>query len=156
MVETFRCQLEWKGASGEALRDPNFSRELQASFPGLPPMPLSAAPTYKGDASRLNPEQLFVASLSSCQALTYLFLAARADVGLLAYTDEAEGKLGIVDGKMRMAAVTLRPKITLAPGSDEQKAYALVQKAHDGCFIANSVATKVTLEPTIVVAAAAG
>ena len=55
---------------------------------------MSAAPAYKGDGSRANPELLLVSALSSCQALTYLFLAARAGVAVTAYTDDAEGHLG--------------------------------------------------------------
>ena len=148
MAETFRCHLQWAGATGQPLQNAHFSRDLTASFPNLPSMALSAAATYKGDPNKLNPELLFVASLSSCQALTYLFLAAQAGVGVIAYADEAEGKLGIVEGKMRMSAVTLRPLITLAAGSDEQKAQVLIEKAHHGCFIANSVSTVVTIEPT--------
>lgn len=147
MPERFRCRLEWTGGTGEPLQGADFSRDLMASFDGAPPVPLSAAAAYKGDPSRLNPEQLFVASLSACQALTYLFLAARGGLELLAYADDAEGSLAMVEGRMRMASVTLRPHITLAPGADEEKARQLVHKAHDGCFIANSVRTPVTLEP---------
>lgn len=149
MPETFRCRLEWTGATGGPLEGTAYSRDLDVQWEGLPPLPMSAAPAYKGDPTRLNPEQLFVASLSSCQALTYLFLAARSGVGLLTYVDDAEGTLSVVDGKMRMSSVTLRPTITLRPGADEAKALALVEKAHEGCFIANSVATEVILAPRV-------
>lgn len=147
MSETFRCRLEWTGAAGGPLAGANFSRDLQASFDGIDPMPMSAAPTYQGDATRLNPEQLFVASLAACQALSYLFLAARNHIAVQAYRDDAEGTLAIADRKMRMTAVALRPTITLVAGSDESKARLLVQKAHETCFIANSITAHVTIEP---------
>jgi organic hydroperoxide reductase OsmC/OhrA len=65
---------------------------------------MSSAPGFRGDASRANPEQLFVASLSACQALTYLFLAARNGIVVVGYADEAEGWLERADGPMRMSA----------------------------------------------------
>lgn len=71
---------------------------------------MSAAATYRGDAS-LNPEQLLVASLSACQALTCLFLAARTGVAVVAYADEAEGTPGLIEGRVRMARVALAPGV---------------------------------------------
>lgn len=147
MAETFTCHLEWTGGAGQPLAGSNFSRDLLASFTNAPAVPLSAAASYKGDANRLNPEALFVTAMSSCQALTYLFLAARAGVPVVTYVDDAEGKLGVVDGKMQMVSVTLRPTITLAAGGDQKQAEALIEKAHAGCFIANSVKTPVTIAP---------
>jgi organic hydroperoxide reductase OsmC/OhrA len=111
---------------------------------------MSAAPAYRGDPDRANPEQLFVAALSACQALTYLYLAARAQVTVVAYADETDGQLGLADGVMKMVRVTLRPMITLAPGADAVRARALVNDAHHQCFVANSVTTAVAIEPRIV------
>ena len=155
MAEAFTCHLVWSGAAAGPTLDANrFSRDLAVSFDGgggaapPPAIAMSAAAAYKGDGSRLNPEVLFVSSLSSCQALTYLFLAARAGVAVTAYTDDAEGHLGIVDGKMRVSRVTLRPSITLAEGADQANAEALVEKAHEQCFISSSVTTRLTIEPT--------
>jgi organic hydroperoxide reductase OsmC/OhrA len=158
MADTFNCHLVWSGAAAGPTLDANkFSRELTLSFqkddgtgaggaaPG--PIAMSAAPAFKGDGSRLNPELLLVSSLSSCQALTYLFLAARGGVAVVAYADDAEGHLGIVDGKMRVSRVTLRPTVTLAPDADQAKAEALVEKAHEQCFISSSVTTRITIEP---------
>ena len=95
-----------------------------------------------------------MASLSACQALTYLFLAAKNQIPVVGYTDDAEGRLGLVDGKMRMARVTLRPRITLESGANETRARELVARAHEGCFIANSVATPIDITPTFVFAEA--
>ena len=86
--------------------------------------------------------------------MKYLFLAAKDRVRVVGYTDDAEGRLGIVEGKMRMSRVTLRPRITLDPGVDESRARALVARAHQGCFIGNSVSTPIEIEPTFIQAQA--
>ncbi|MDE3155128.1 MAG: OsmC family protein [Acidobacteriota bacterium] len=149
MADIFRCRLNWSGAAGgPAVEATTFSRDLNVAFEGGPALAMSAAPGYRGDPSRANPEQLLVASLSACQALTYLYLAARAGVGIAGYTDEAEGRLGLVEGRLRLSRVTLRPTIVLVPGADEARARALVEQAHGDCFIANSVLTAVVIEPT--------
>jgi organic hydroperoxide reductase OsmC/OhrA len=146
-MDVFTSHLEWTGAAAGPTWDPaTFSRNLTLSMGDLA-LAMSSAPGYRGDPSRANPEQLFVASLSACQALTYLFLAAKHHVTVVGYRDDAEGQLGLVDGKTRMSRVTLRPLITLDAGANEARARELVGKAHDSCFIANSVATPVDVEP---------
>ena len=115
-------------------------------------LPMSSAPGFGGDPSRVNPEQLFVAALSACQALTYLLLAAKGGIRVIGYTDDAQGWLGSDGARMRMSKVTLRPHITLEPGSDQPRALELVEKAHERCFIGNSVSTPVQIEPTVVLA----
>lgn len=151
MPETFDCTLDWTGAAHGPTRDATtFSREMEVTVPGAVILPMSAAPAYRGDPTRLNPEVLLVASLSACQALTYLFLAARKGVEVVAYRDEAQGRLALVDGRMRVSRVTLRPTIQLAAGADEAVAQELVEKAHEGCFVANSVTTRIEIQPTFV------
>ncbi|HYU77716.1 MAG TPA: OsmC family protein [Vicinamibacterales bacterium] len=151
MASTFVSRLVWSGALQPARDAATFSRDLNVSFGGVR-LPMSAAPDFRGDRSRANPEQLFVASISACQALTYLFLAARSGLAIVSYADDAEGVLGSVDGKTRMYRVTLRPRISIAAGSNEGLARELVEKAHQGCFIANSVSAVVQIEPRIVAA----
>lgn len=146
MGDVFTSHLDWSGAAKGPARDPKtFSRDLEVSLDAIT-LPMSAAPAYRGDASRANPEQLLVASLSACQALTYLYHAARNGIAVVGYRDDAEGHLAPVEGKMRMARVTLRPRITLQAGADTEKARQLVGKAHQDCFIANSVSTRVEIE----------
>jgi organic hydroperoxide reductase OsmC/OhrA len=145
----FEAHVVWSGAERGPTRDAaTFSRDLDVSFDAVT-LAMSAAPGFRGDASRANPEQLFVAAVSSCQALTYLFLAARKGVAVVGYEDVAEGILESVDGALRMSRVTLRPRIVLEAGADVQLARDLVDRAHRGCFIANSVSTAVDIEPRI-------
>jgi organic hydroperoxide reductase OsmC/OhrA len=126
-------------------------RDLDVTIDGTT-VPMSSAPAFAGNPLRVNPEQLYVASLSACHALTFLFLAARDHLLVTGYSDDAVGELAMVDGKMRMAAVKLRPQITLDPGMDIVRARALVEKAHRQCFIGNSVSAKVDVEPDIALA----
>jgi organic hydroperoxide reductase OsmC/OhrA len=147
MADTFTSQLWWSGAAKGATVSPaTFSRDLEVTVDGQT-LPMSSAPGYRGDASRLNPEQLFVAALSACHALTFLFLAAKNGVAVVGYTDDASGVLGVVAGKGRMSHVTLKPRITLVHDSDKTKARDLVERAHRDCFIGNSVSTEVAIEP---------
>jgi organic hydroperoxide reductase OsmC/OhrA len=154
MADIFTSQLVWAGAAKGATLDPaTFSRDLNVTL-GAQTLSMSSAPRYSGDPLRSNPEQLFVASLSACQALTYLFLAAKNHVAVIAYVDDAEGRLELVDGKMRMSRVTLRPRITVEAGTSEAKACELVEKAYQACFIANSVSARVEIEPRVELAPA--
>ena len=139
----FHAHLVWvKPADGAGTH--------RVEFENRPAIEVAAAPQYKGDPTKHNPEELFLASLVSCQMLTYLALAARAGVGVSAYEDRAEATLTLADRRMRITEVTLHPRITIAAPADESKALALVDAAHEGCFIANSVACVVRAEPEIV------
>ena len=149
MADSFKSRVEWTGASKGPTRDlASFSRDLRVAI-GPITLEMSSAPAFRGDPSRANPEQLFVASLSACQTLTYLALAARSGIAVVDYVDEAEGWLERADRGMRMTRVNLRPHIVLEDGADAAKARQLVEKAHEQCFIGNSVLTSVTIEPRI-------
>ena len=149
MAERFTSHLEWTGAGKGPTRDPaSFSRDLRVSV-GPRTLEMSSAPAFRGDSSRANPEQLLVAALAACQTLTYLFLAAKNGIAVVAYVDEAEGWLERSGGTMRMSRVTLRPHIVLEDGADAAKARELVDTAHVQCFIGNSVTTQVSIEPRI-------
>ena len=113
-------------------------------------VPASATKEYRGDESRVNPEEALVASLSSCHMLTFLAVAAKRKLSLEAYRDEAVGVLEKnAEGKLAITRVTLRPQIKWSPGvtvsaADLEKMH---HDAHVGCFIANSVKTEVVVDP---------
>ena len=147
----FSCHLVWTGATPEGTSAyDKYSRDYRVDFEGKPPMFGSAAPTFRGDPALHNPEDLLVASLSACHCLSYLALCAVGGLRVIAYEDDATGTLERIDRVMRFSEVVLRPKVTLAPGSDLHKARALHEKAHAECFIANSVSFPVRNEPTVV------
>ena len=113
-------------------------------------VPASAAKEYRGDESRVNPEEALVASLSACHMLTFLAVAAKRKLSLDAYEDDAVGVLEKnAAGKLAITRVTLRPKIVWSPGVavSAQDLAKMHHDAHEGCFIANSVKTEVTVAP---------
>lgn len=100
-------------------------------------------------AAGVDPEEAFIASLSSCHMLFFLDFARRGGFAVAAYVDEAQGELGeLPDGRTAMTRVTLRPRIEWAGNAPDSAALAdLHHHAHQACFIANSVTTEVTVEP---------
>jgi organic hydroperoxide reductase OsmC/OhrA len=150
---SYTIRTEWTGNLGEGTATYRaYSRDHVISATGRPDLPGSSDPAFRGDASRWNPEDLLVASLSSCHMLWYLHLCAQAKVTVLAYRDEAGGTMAEDDdGGGRFSAVVLRPVATLAAGADAALATALHEEAHRLCFIANSVKFPVSIEPTVIV-----
>jgi organic hydroperoxide reductase OsmC/OhrA len=113
-------------------------------------IPASAAPNFRGDADRVNPEEAFVAALSSCHMLTLLAVAAKKKFIPDSYTDDAVGYLEKnAAGKMAVTRVVLRPRIVWSPGItvSENDLMSLHHQAHEGCFIANSVTTDIRVDP---------
>jgi organic hydroperoxide reductase OsmC/OhrA len=118
-----------------------------------PAIPGSSDPSFRGAPARWNPEELLVASLSTCHQLWYLHLCSDAKIIVTSYIDHAEGVLEeSSDGAGNFKSVVLRPKVTVAPGSDIAKARELHGAAHAKCFIARSVNFPVDHEPEIIAA----
>jgi organic hydroperoxide reductase OsmC/OhrA len=131
-----------------------FSRDNTLQVTGKTVIPASAPAVFGGDASRYNPEELMIMSLAECHMLTYLAVAAKKRLAILAYQDRATGSLGLgasgTAGKMSLQEVVLRPRVTVARGTDLAEAMALHEKAHANCFMANSVNFPVRYEPQTV------
>ena len=108
-VHHFSAKLTWTGAAkGTTSSYESYSRDHLIEVPGKPPLPGSADKVFRGDSSRHNPEELLVMSLSACHMLTYLAVAARAGVHVVAYSDAASGTMQLQEGKMRFTEVGLR------------------------------------------------
>jgi len=150
----YRARLIWDGNLGEGTSTyTGYGRKYRVQFDGKPDLPGSADPIFRGDPGVYNPEDLFVASLSSCHLLSYLALCARSKISVVAYEDDASGTMVLrPDGGGSFESVTLRPRVTIAPGGDEKRALELHDIAHDFCFIAASVSVPVRHEPEIKVA----
>lgn len=144
------AQIRWKRTSQDFAYD-SYNRAHEMLFKnGDVALAASAAPAFKGDAERVDPEEAFVASLSSCHMLTFLALCARKHLTVDAYDDDASGTLEKgANGKMWMAKVILRPSVRFAAGTnvDAETLEQIHHKSHEECFIANSVTTVVTVEP---------
>jgi len=150
----FECRLVWTGAAKGPTADyDTYSRDYRVDFQGKPSIKGTAAPAYRGDPAIHNPEDLLVAALSGCHCLSYLALCARAGVQVIAYEDEVFGRMERVDGVVKFTEVVLKPKVSIAPGSDAEKARSLHERAHAICFIASSVNFPVRHEATVTAAA---
>jgi organic hydroperoxide reductase OsmC/OhrA len=118
-----------------------------SSSPHVVPLPYS-------DASAVDPEEAYVASLASCHMLWFLSIAARSKFCIDAYTDNAVGVMEKnAQGKLAMTVVTLRPRITFSGHTLPTNAQIeeLHHQAHEECFIANSVKTEVRCEPVFAI-----
>jgi organic hydroperoxide reductase OsmC/OhrA len=150
-LSTYRATVDWRCEGDFASR--RYSRVHQISFHGGLTVPGTAGPAnvnprYSMDGA-MDPEQAFVASLSACHMLWFLDLATRAGFVAASYRDEADGTLAPgPDGKQTMTRVTLRPRIDWTGAAPTAEALAdLHHRAHEECFIANSVKSEVVIEP---------
>jgi organic hydroperoxide reductase OsmC/OhrA len=140
------ARLEWDGSTGEGYRF--YSRAHTGTAAGIS-LGLSADPHFRGDATLLNPEQLVVLAASSCQLLSFLSLAARRHLTVLRYTDDAVGHLSEDLRRARIELIELNPAIEMAAGTDEALVLALVDQAHEECYIANSLNSTITIKPVL-------
>lgn len=109
----------------------------------------SSDPVFRGDKTKHNPEDLLLASISSCHMLMYLHLCAVAGIIVTEYTDIATGiMIETANGGGRFTEATLNPTVTIADISETQKANELHKKANELCFIANSLNFPVYHKPT--------
>jgi len=148
----YHAQVHWTRGDA-AFLDNRYSRGHTWRFDGGIEVPASSSPSVVrvplSVEAAVDPEEAFVASLSSCHMLWFLHLAAEAGWRVDDYHDEASGVMGRnPQGRMAMLRVTLHPKVAF--GAARPDAAALTQlhhRAHEACFIANSVTTDVRIEP---------
>jgi organic hydroperoxide reductase OsmC/OhrA len=154
MAKTHRyaVMVKWTGNTGTGTSGyKNYERRHEISAKaGKTEILGSPVPGFRGDATRWNPEELLVASVSACHQLWYLHLCSDAGIIVVDCVDQAEGAMAeTADGPGKFEQIVLRPRVTLAPGSDAEKARKLHDVAHAKCFIANSVNFPVRVEGEI-------
>jgi organic hydroperoxide reductase OsmC/OhrA len=144
-----KATIHWRRETADFAYE-TYNRDHDWRFDAGITVRASAAPGYLGNVSCVDPEEAFVASLSSCHMLTFLALAARKGYTLDEYQDEAVGVLAKdAAGRLAITHVTLRPNVTFSgetTPTPEQEA-RLHEQAHHACFIANSVKTEVVVRP---------
>ena len=154
-AHNFETTLRWPASATQA-RPPvaDFSRNNILGGAGKPDVPGSSPAIFGGDSTRYNPEELLLMSLAQCHMLTFLAIATKKQMTILAYEDRATGKLGLgehgIKGRMSMQEVILHPRVTVAKGTDLADAQAIHEKAHANCFVANSVNFPVSHDALIV------
>ena len=151
-MSTYAATIRWSRNGAEGFTNGQYSRAHEWAFDGGAVVPASPSPHIVpapwNDPKGVDPEEAFVASLSSCHMLFFVDFARRAGLVIDDYVDEAEGVLEKrADGKMAMTRVTLRPRVTWAGDPPDGGAIAdLHHRAHEACFIANSVTTKIEID----------
>jgi organic hydroperoxide reductase OsmC/OhrA len=151
-MSEYKATIKWQRNTPDFLKG-KYSREHTWTFDGGVIVPASSSPSVVpvpySNPSNVDPEEAFIAALSSCHMLVYLFLAQRQGFQIDSYEDEATGVVTKGEtGAMWVSAVTLHPKITysgekLPTPADEER---LHEMAHKQCFIANSVKSEVTVQ----------
>jgi organic hydroperoxide reductase OsmC/OhrA len=148
------ARVAWARADDETFTDQRYSRRHTLAFDGGAVVPASSSPSVvplpMSDATAVDPEEMFVASLASCHMLWFLSLAAGRGWQVDRYEDDARGTLAADgSGRMAMTEVTLRPRVLFGGGRqpDTAEQQALHHEAHERCFIANSVRTAVRCDP---------
>jgi organic hydroperoxide reductase OsmC/OhrA len=136
----------------EAFTDLKYSRAHRWTFDGGVDIPASSSPLHVripfSDPAGVDPEEAFVASISSCHLLSFLYVAAKRGIVVERYVDDAEGVMDRNEaGRLAITRVVLRPRVTYATAPDSETEAALHHQAHEDCYIANSVRTEVLVEP---------
>lgn len=152
-MSSYTAEILW-ARNGEDFLGKRYSRKHLLRFDGGLEVPGSSSPSVvplpMSDAHALDPEEAFVASLSSCHMLWFLSIAADRKFCVDRYLDLASGVMARNgEGKLAMTVVTLRPEVTFSGGHVPTRAELdrLHHEAHESCFIANSVKTEVRCEP---------
>jgi organic hydroperoxide reductase OsmC/OhrA len=151
-MSTYTATIRWNRDPTTDFAKGQYSRAHEWVFDGGVTVPASPSPHIVpapwSDANGIDPEEAFVASLSSCHMLFFIDFARRAGFVVDTYVDQAQGVLEKrADGRMAMTGVTLHPRVTWGSTAPDDAAVAdLHHRAHDACFIANSVTTEVKVE----------
>lgn len=145
-----RATIEWERGPAE-FRYPSYPRDHTWSFDGGMRIDASAAPAYLGNADFVDPEEAYVASLSSCHMLTFLAIAAREGLVVDRYRDAAVGYMERnAAGRLAVVRVVLHPEVSVASPAPAPDALEKIHEAaHRECFIANSVRTTVIVEGSV-------
>ncbi|WP_179412804.1 OsmC family protein [Mucilaginibacter sp. E4BP6] len=140
MNHFYKATINWTGNLGKGTSQYKaYSRNHEISSEDKPTIYASSDPSFRGEATRYNPEELFVASLSSCHMLWYLHLCSEAGVIVIDYIDNATGTMTETeDGSGHFTEVTLHPVVIVTDASMIDKANELHYEAHKFCFVANS------------------
>ncbi len=146
--------VEWTRTTGAPFTDLRYPRAHVWRFDGGAVVPASSAPSSVkvplSDPAAVDPEEALVAAVSSCHMLFFLAFAAGAGLVVDSYRDEAVGRLGpIGNGRKAMAEITLRPAVAFSGSVQPSEAVLadLHHRAHDACYIANSLKTPVVVAP---------
>jgi organic hydroperoxide reductase OsmC/OhrA len=147
----YKLTAVWTGNKGEGTKNVRtYDRSHTVTIQGKPELLLTTDNPAVGDQSKLNPEDLLVTAVSSCHMLSYLYVCALEGIVITEYTDHATGiMIEHTNGGGSFKEITLNPIVNVADEGMVEKAIALHHKAHEICFIANSLNFEIKCNPKI-------
>jgi peroxiredoxin-like protein len=137
---SYTVNLKWVSDRKGEISSPQLSQTIEVATP--PEFP-------KGMESIWSPEHLLTAAVNSCYMTTFLSIAENSKLEFISFDCSATGKLELVEGKLLMTEIALKPVLLLSNESDKDRAERILQKSEAACLISNSIKSKVTLETTI-------
>lgn len=137
---SYTVNLKWVSDRKGEISSPQLSQTIEVATP--PDFP-------KGMESIWSPEHLLTAAVNSCYMTTFLSIAENSKLEFISFDCSATGKLELVEGKLLMTEIALKPVLLLSNESDKDRAERILQKSEAACLISNSIKSKVTLETTI-------
>jgi organic hydroperoxide reductase OsmC/OhrA len=143
----YETKLTWTGSTGVG-----WDHYDRGHIVTAPPAEQEIALTTgesKGDPAVLNPEQLVVMAASSCQLLMFLHLAAKARIDVVEYHDAATALMPEDSEPVHITEITLRPRIVVDGEASEERVRKLVHTAHEHCFVANTLKSRIAVEPAL-------
>jgi organic hydroperoxide reductase OsmC/OhrA len=150
-THNYSLDLKWTGNTGKGtLHYTAYERNYQINISGKPVLEGSSDPSFRGDKSKYNPEELFLMSIAACHMLWYLHLCAEAGISVISYEDQATGTMmETANGSGSFQKVILHPSVVIAEKEKKEQATRLHNKANEMCFIANSCNFPILHEPVI-------
>ncbi len=150
-IHNYKTTIEWTGNKGTGTSAyTEYDRSHTIRIDNKLDILASSDKAFRGDAAKHNPEDLFLASIAGCHMLWYLHLCADEGIIVESYVDHASGKMATqADGGGKFTEITLAPVIVVKDASMADRAFHLHHKAHEMCFLANSVNFDITIQPKI-------
>ena len=136
----YEVSVSWKSGREGVLESPVLNKSIEVATP--PQFP-------KGVEGVWSPEHLLVAAVNSCLMTTFLAIAENSKLEFSGFDSKASGQLEIVDGKFMMTEITIRPVLLIADEQHKERAERILQKAEANCLIANSIKSKIVVEPLV-------
>ncbi len=151
-IHEYKLSLTWTGNEGKGTADlSSYKRSYQSAVEGKPILEGSADPSYMGDPTKWNPEEMLLSSVASCQMLWYLGLCAMKKIAVTKYKDSPEGVVTTeAGGGGTFTEIILRPQIEISDAAQLEVAKSLHEEAHKKCFVANSLNCPIKIEPTVI------
>lgn len=137
---TFRTSVSWKSERSGAL-----------TANGKPPIQVSTPQEFKGNPNEWSAEDLFIAAVEICHMQTFLAYAAQHSIAVVSYASHANGVLEFIDGDYRFTRIVIFPTIGIPEPGSETVVHGLLREAEKHCLVANSIASIVEVNPTIIV-----